>query len=265
MGMNRRSAGMWMAATVAAVAWISQTNPTSVAAAAQAAGTGTIKGHVKLAGPAPANPIIRMGMDPLCARENQGKRLTQEVVVTGADGALANVLVQLEGSLPAGAPSKDPVVINQKGCVYVPHVVAAQAGQTLRIINSDTLVHNVHVKNSKVNTFDVTQPKSGMVFNYTLKKDDVVLKLGCMVHSWMSAYVGVSPNAFSAVTDKTGNFTIAKVPPGKYTVQFWHERYGKTTKTVTVTPGGTATVDFEYSGSAKPQASNEVRQLLIPS
>jgi hypothetical protein len=125
-------------------------------------------------------------------------------------------------------------------------------------------VHDSHVTNSKVNTFDFNQPKSGSVNNYTLKKDDVVLHVGCMVHSWMSAYVGVSPNAFSAVTDKMGNFTIARVPAGKYTVELWHEHYGKSMKTVTVTAGGTATVDVEYSGAAKA-ANENVRQLLFPS
>jgi plastocyanin len=249
-----------IAATAAAAAVIAHSG--GIGTATQAAGTGTIKGVIKLTGPAPANTIIRMGMDPLCARANSGKRPVQEVVLKGADGGLANVFVQLEGSLPASAPPAQPVVINQKGCVYTPRMVGAQVGQTLRIINSDTLPHNVHVKNSKVNTFDVTQPSSGAVFNYTLKKDDAILRLGCMIHSWMTAYVGVVPHPFFAVTDNTGTFTIAKVPAGTYTIQTWHERYGKLTKKVEVTAGGTATINFDYTGAEKPQAANEIRSLL---
>jgi hypothetical protein len=78
----------------------------------------------------------------------------------------------------------------------------------------------------------------------------------------MTAYIGVSPHPFYAVSDKTGTFTIAKVPPGKYTIHTWHERYGKLTKTVEVTAGGTATINFDYTGSEKPQAANEIHQLL---
>jgi plastocyanin len=261
MRINRRNARVVIAAAAVAVAWIAPTG--GIGTAAQAAGTGTIKGVIKLTGPAPANTMIRMGMDPLCGKANAGKRPLQEVVLKGADGGLANVFVELDGNLPASAPPAEPVVINQKGCVYSPRVVGAQVGQTLRIINSDTLPHNVHVKNSKVNTFDVTQPNSGAVFNYTLKKDDTMLRLGCMIHSWMTAFIGVVPHPFYAVTDTGGTFTIAKVPPGKYTIHAWHERYGKLTKTVEVTSGGTATINFDYTGAEKPQASNEIRQLSL--
>jgi plastocyanin len=261
MRINRRNARPWIAITAVMAAWITYTGY-SPSATAQAAGSGTIKGEVKLTGPAPVNPMIRMGMDPPCSRENAGKRLNQEIVLKGADGGLANAFVQIDGALPASAPPADPVVINQKGCVYSPRVVGAQAGQTLRVINSDTLPHNVHIANSKINSFDTTQPKSGMVFNYTLKKDDTMLRLGCMIHSWMTAYIGVSPHPFFAVTDKTGTFTIAKVPPGKYTIHVWHERFGRLTRTVDVTSGGTATINFDYTGSEKPQAANEIHQLL---
>ena len=53
-----------------------------------------------------------------------------------------------------------------------------------------------------------------MVFNQKLKKDAVVMRLACTVHSWMAAYVAVIPHAFAAVTDDSGTFTIARVPPG---------------------------------------------------
>jgi len=255
MAVNRRRTGVWIVAAAAA-AWVSYTGAHAAPGAGAAqGGTGTIKGRVKLMGPAPANTIIRMGMDPMCARVNAGKRVTQQTVVTGAEGGLANTLVRVEGSLPAGTPPADPVIVNQKGCVYTPRVVGAQAGQTLRVINSDTLVHNVHIANSTANAFDITQPQSGMVYNHVLKKDDTILKLACRVHSWMTAFVAVVPHPFFAVTDDSGTFTIARVPPGKYTLQTWHERYGKLTKTVEVTAGGTATINFDYTGSEKPQAA----------
>src|SRR5687767_3177747 len=89
------------AAVVAiAVACLAHGTRASVAAA-QSSGTGTIKGRVKLTGPIPANPILRMGIDPMCSRANGGKRLTQQMVVADAEGGLANVVVQLEGELPA--------------------------------------------------------------------------------------------------------------------------------------------------------------------
>ena len=235
----------------------------TIAAGAQAPGTGTIKGRIKLTGPIPANPIIRMGVDPMCSRANAGKRLTHQYVVAGADGGLANVVVQLAGELPAGTPPAGPVVVNQKGCVYSPRVVTAQPGQTLRVINSDTMLHEVHTTNTQANEFKVTQPQSGMVFNQKLKKDTVVMRLACTVHSWMAAYVAVIPHAFAAVTDDSGTFNIARVPAGKYTIQTWHERYGKLSKTVDVTAGGTATINFDYTGQEKPQTA-AIQLLRIP-
>jgi plastocyanin len=246
-----------------ALVWLAPHGSDAIAAAQ--AGTGTIKGRIKLNGPIPGNPILRIGIDPLCSKANGGKRLTQQVVVADAEGGLANVVVQLEGHLPAGAPPADPVVINQKGCVYSPRVAAAQPGQTLRIINSDTMLHEVHTTNTVANEFQVTQPQSGMVFNQKLKKDSVVMRLACTSHTWMTAYIAVVPHAFSAVSDETGAFTIPRVPPGKYTIQIWHERYGKVSKPVTVTAGGTATLNFDYTGQEKPSQKTAIQTLLIPS
>jgi plastocyanin len=251
-----------LSATAVAALLVLFAHDATPTAAAQA-GTGTIKGHIKLTGPIPANPIIRMGMDPLCSKANGGKRLTKQIVVAAADGSLANVVVQLAGNLPAGTPPAEPVVINQKGCVYSPRVVTAQAGQTLRVINSDTMLHEVHTTNTTANEFRVTQPQSGMVFNQKLKKDTVVMHLTCTSHSWMDAYVAVVPHAFADVTDDTGTFTLARVPPGKYTIQAWHERYGKLSKTVDVTAGGAATINFDYTGQEKPQKAS-IQPLPIP-
>jgi plastocyanin len=129
-----------------------------------AAGTGTIKGVVKLSGRPPANPMIRMGADPLCAKaaRESGKRPVQELVVADASGGLSNVFVELQGTFTnVAAPPKDPVVVTQHGCVYSPRVVGVRVGQTLRMVNADTLLHNLHGISTKNNGFNETQPQSG--------------------------------------------------------------------------------------------------------
>jgi plastocyanin len=231
---------------------------------AQRPDLGAIQGHVRLNGPAPANPIIRMGMDPVCAALNAGpRRPVQELVVRGADGGLANAFVTLNGKFPKTAPPKDPVVVRQQKCMYTPRVVGAQVGQALRIVNSDTLVHETHSVTSKGNTFSITQPHSDMVFDYTLKAPEEMLRLQCKVHSWMIAYVGVTTNPYSDVTGKDGAFQIPNVPPGKHEIRVWQERYGWLTKTVDVKRGETATIDFAYTGKEKPAAA-ELHELIVP-
>ena len=102
------------------------------------ANTGTIKGRVRLTGKLPGNPIIRMGMDPMCSRMNAGKRILQEYVVATVEGNLANVFVHLQGNVPQTPVSTQSVMIDQKGCVFVPRVVGVRVGQTLQIKNSDS-------------------------------------------------------------------------------------------------------------------------------
>jgi len=230
---------------------------------AQAGGTGTIEGHVKLTGPAPANPRILMGRDPICAKLNQGKHPVQQIVLKSADGGLANTFVEVQGSFPNTPVPADAVAINQRDCQYVPRVTGARVGQTLRIINSDTLLHNVHAISAKGNEFNETQPHSDMVFNYKLKAEEEMLRLKCDVHSWMFAYVAVTTNPYFAVSGTDGAFKIANVPAGQYSIRAWHERYGWVTEKVDVKPGATATVDFAYTGKERPSSAS-VRELIVP-
>ena len=235
----------------------------TVPVSAQAAGTGTITGHVKLTGPAPANPMIRMGRDPICAKLNAGKRPVQELVVKAEDGGLSNVFVEVQGTFPKTPVPTDAVAINQRNCEYAPRVVGARVGQTLRLINSDTLVHNLHSASAKGNDFNETQPHSDMVFNYKLKAEEAMLHIKCDVHSWMNAYVGVVSHPYFAVTGADGAFKIANVPAGKYTIRAWQERYGWVTQNVQVKPGATATIDFTYKGTEHTSTA-EIRELRIP-
>jgi len=255
--------GIVSAACALAIAVIATGVP--VHGGAQAAGTGTIKGHVKLMGPAPANPPIRMGADPLCAKlaRESGKRPVQEFVVTDGSGGLVNAFVELQGTF-ANVPAepKDPVVITQRGCVYSPRVAGIRVGQTLRLVNADTLLHNLHGVSAKNNGFNETQPKSGMVNNFVMKTAETMMHLTCDVHSWMSAYVGVETHPYFAVSGADGSFTIASAPAGKRTIRAWQERYGWITRTIDVKAGATTTIDLSYTGTEKP--ATKAREVTIP-
>ena len=214
-------------------------------------GTGTIKGKVRLMGKLPGNPVIRMGVDPKCNEMNKGKQVVDEKVKAAIDGSLANVFVRLEGKFPSTALPKTPVVLDQHSCIYTPRVLGVRVGQMLEIRNSDNLFHNVHSNTNLDNGFNVAQPKAGSVHSFKMKSEEI-MKIGCDVHRWMTAWVGVVAHPYFAVTDNTGSFQITGVPPGTYTIDAWQEVYGTVKQSVKVTAGGTVTADFTYTGNEKP-------------
>lgn len=230
---------------------------------AQTAATGTITGRVRLMSAAPANSIMRMGADPLCGKANAGKRLTQDIVLRSADGGLANVFVDLQGTFPATPVPAAPVTIDQRGCIFVPRVVGARVGQTLQVTNSDPTAHNVHSLSTRGNAFNTSQPQAGMKSTFHLKNADAVMRIKCDFHSWMISYVGVVAHPYFGVSGADGAFRITGVPPGRHTIRVWHERYGRLTKTVDVKAGATATVDFAYTGTEQPSAAG-ILDFVVP-
>jgi plastocyanin len=223
----------------------------SAVAQSAVAQSGTIKGHVRLTGKLPGNPIIRMGMDPMCSKMNAGKRVIQQYFVATIDGSLANVFVRLKGNVPQTPIPSQPVVIDQQACVYTPRVVGARVGQTVQVKNSDMLLHNVDASSGKNNGFNVAQPRAGLVYEFKPKNEEIMLHLKCDVHNWMNAYVGIVTNPYFAVSNTMGTFEIDRVPPGTYMLEAWHERFGLISKPVTVKAGAVASVDFDYASNEK--------------
>jgi hypothetical protein len=214
--------------------------------------TGSLKGRIRLSGPEPGNRVIRMGMDPVCAKIWAGKKPgpVDEVVVISNDGGLMNAFVKLEGSFPATPVPAQPVLLEQKACFYQPRVIGARVGQVLRVRNDDNLLHNVHSSSSRRNSFNVGQPQAGISSDFKLS-DEEMLHVGCDVHRWMTAWIGIVSHPYFAVSGADGSFAITNVPAGKRTVSVWHEKLGVLTKTVDVKPGAATTVDFLYP-PAKP-------------
>ncbi len=144
------------------------------------------------------------------------------------------------------APEKH-VVIDQKGLMFHPHVTSIQQGTTVDFLNSDNVAHNVFWPsisgNKKLGHNLGTWPKGE---KKPFKFDNPgVAPLLCNVHPEMAAYVVVSPTPYFAETDASGNYTIANVPDGSYTVTAWHEGAKNQSKPVTVT--GTGKADFTLS------------------
>jgi hypothetical protein len=241
-------------ASVIGLIVVAGTSHSSTAVQGTGTTTGTIKGHIRLTGKNPGNVVIRMGVDPMCNTINAGKLVAQEKVLTSADGGLKNAFVKLQGTFPQTPVPKQPVVLDERNCVYAPRVIGMRVGQTLQIKNDDPLNHNVHSDSAKDNNINASQPTKGIVSELRPKSEEVMLRFGCDIHRWMTAYVGVVNHPYFAVSGDGGTFEIDNVPPGTQTVEVWHEVYGKLTKTVAVKGGAIATIDFSYTGAEQPSS-----------
>jgi len=222
--------------------------PVAPAADVSAAG-GTITGKIKFTGTAPRNPVIDMSEEAAC-KAKYTTTPTEENVVAGPANALSNVFVYVSAGVPAGqtftAPAT-PVVLDQSGCRYHPHVFGVMVGQTLEIRNSDPVLHNIKAVAKKNRPFNVSQPNAGMTTNRTFSTPEVMVNLQCNVHGWMHAWVGVRPDPFFAVSGKDGSFSITGLPPGTYTIEAWHEKFGTQTATVTIAGTESKTANFTFA------------------
>ena len=196
-----------------------------------------IVGVITFKGTPPAEKEITPLMDNADCAASYKTTPTTHFYVVGPKGELADVVVSLKGvtgkSTGASAP---PMVIDQKGCLYSPTIVAVQTDQKIIVKNSDNCVHNVHDKpavegNQESN--DVQMP-GGADLTYTFAKPEPFLKFQCDVHPWMFAWVTVVDSPYFCVSDKDGKFTIKNVPPGKYTVEAAHRKLGSQTQEVEV-------------------------------
>ncbi|HZS37993.1 MAG TPA: carboxypeptidase regulatory-like domain-containing protein [Polyangia bacterium] len=209
-------------------------------------GAATVSGVVKFRGAAPARERVRMSADPYCQRVAGDS----EEVIVNANGTLKNVIVRVLGA-PAAAPPPTMVSLAQDKCQYRPRVQAMVAGQELRIKNADPVLHNVHPYAGAVTLFNQAQVPGVSPDIVKVVSEPKLIKLKCDVHQWMTGWVRVHENALFAVTGDDGAFSIAGVPPGRYTLEAWHERYGtkRAELVVAAAPSPTIATAFEYSDS----------------
>ena len=228
--------------------------PAPAAAVAPGAGkhvdpdtAGSVTGKVTFRGTPPKAETIRMAADPACAAA--GVTNTSETAIVAADGALANVFVYVKDALDGytfDVPA-EAVVLDQKGCRYIPHVFGVRVGQPVEFLNSDATLHNVHAMPMTNAEFNRGEPTQGMRVRQTFTKPEIMVPIKCNIHGWMTSYAGVMAHPFFAVSSADGSFSLQGLPPGTYTIEAWHELYGTQTQQVTIAAKGAATAAFTFA------------------
>jgi plastocyanin len=212
-----------------------------------AATAGSVAGTVKFDGTPPAMKSIAMIAVAYCAKQHDGP-VTSEDVVPGDNGTLQNVVVYLTGDFSTYSFKQpaEQAELDQKGCQYVPHVVAVMAGAPLEFRSFDNTPHNIHPVPKANREWNESQPRGGLPIMQTFAHEEVAIPFKCNLHPWMKAYVAVIGNPYFQVTGKDGSFELKNVPPGTYTLTAWHELYGTSKQTITINPkqAQTATITF---------------------
>ena len=221
--------------------------PPSTPASAAVMGGGSVAGQVVFDGQPPRLKPLSMDADPGCVAMHEGD-VAPEMLVLGEGQALANVFVQVKNP-PEGtyAPPADPAIIDQRGCLYVPHVLGVVAGQTVQFRNSDGLLHNVHGLPTVNREFNLGMPPSVTETDVKLNRPEPVFPVKCDVHPWMRSYVAVLEHPFFAVSDETGQYQIEGLPAGTYEIEAWHERLGIQNASVTIADDETGSANFTFS------------------
>ena len=221
--------------------------PERPAATAKADGPGTVAGKVSFDGEPPARSALKMAADPNC---KPGPESLSETTIVAADRGLKNVFVYVKEGLGDGVyetPSQ-PIVLDQIGCRYEPHVFGVFVNQPIEIKNSDPTLHNVHAVPKANAEFNFGQPnEKAPSVTKMFDKPEIGISFQCDVHGWMRSYANVVTHPFFAVTKDDGSFEIRGLKPGTYTIEAWHERLGTQTQQITISDAAAAaTAAFSF-------------------
>lgn len=212
----------------------------------------SIRGRVLLRGgrPQSAGAPVDVGNNPFCGGHGA---IANPIWRLSDDGGLADVVVTVAGPAAALNIPDEPVLIDQKDCLFVPHVTVVQAGQWARIRNGDETFHNVRIALHEIGTRsggqnqdNFGQPAKGFESRKHFEEAGVY-RLECDVHRWMKSWVVAHENAHAAVTTDGGRFVIEReLADGEYVVEAWHPQFAqKLTQTVRV-ENGEGQVEFAF-------------------
>jgi hypothetical protein len=206
-----------------------------------------LSGRVWLKGLAPMRRPINMTKDANCIKIHGDKPVLDEAVLVGASGGLENAFV----SVRRGAPKTDypmpsePAMLNQDGCMYRPRVQGVRVGQKLLVQNSDPVTHNVRSFPVLNRPFNFGQPAKTEPRERVFERPEREIEVQCDFHPWMHAYIFVMEHPFYSTSDKDGQYSIEGLPPGEYSLESWHEKFGRQRQNVKIADSDVE-LDFTY-------------------
>lgn len=221
-----------------------------------------VTGTIKFEGTAPKMKVINMAAVAACAAQHKTPVTEESVIVK--DGKLANVVISITNPPAGGKPAAEPAVLDQKGCQYVPHVVALMVGQKFLVKNSDPFLHNVHGLPENNPGFNFGQNNVDPAGKAVTLKSEEVFRTKCDVHPWMSAWIAVFEHPYFAVSGADGAFAIKGLKDGEYNVKAWHEKLGEQEGKVKVA-GGKGTVDFTFKPEEAAAPVQNVKDVSLAS
>ena len=189
--------------------------------------TGTISGQVRFDGPVPEQTVLQLsGWSECAAQHPEGNPRAGDILIN--DGKLQNAVVYIKEGLGdrVFAVPTEQVTIDQKGCVFLPRTVGVRVDQPLHFLNSDPLAHNVRGLTKVARAWNFSLGVKGAARTITVDKPESMIELKCDIHPWMHAYVGVFDHPYFALSGMDGHFALKDLPPGEYTIEAWHERFG---------------------------------------
>ncbi len=218
-----------------------------------AATAGSVTGTIKFDGVVPQMKNINMIDVPNCAKMHSAPVMT-ESVVPGDNGALQNVVVYLQGDFSAYSfpQAAEPVKVDQKGCIYTPHVIALMTGDPLEVTNKDSVTHNINAMSQLHQGWNETQMQGGQPIVRRFSKEEIPMPVKCNMHPWMRFYAAVVNHPYFQVTGKDGQFALRNVPPGTYTLTAWQETFGTKKQTIVVQPKQEQAVTITFTDKDRP-------------
>ena len=214
---------------------------------------GTITGLTLFTGEAPARVDIDMTVDPVCAKLNLDP-IKEDTIVN--DGRLANVFVYVKSGSVLDSfnfeTPPSPIILERKGCQYVPRLLGIQVRQPLQVINADPTVHNINVQPKLNPAWNRSQPPKVEPIVQQFDHPETFIPLKDNQHPWEKGWIGVFAHPFFAVSGQEGSYRIDGLPPGDYTIVAWHEMFGEQEVKITVRPKEWIPLNFTFANSKAP-------------
>ena len=215
-----------------------------------------LRGRIVFDGKLPKLPLLKVtDKQSQGCKHDEPMNLADRSLLVDKLGGVANVVVTIhvEGIEPI--LPKEPIVLDNAGCRFEPHVVVVPLGATLKVHNSDSVPHNVHTYSKRTSPINKAIP-AGRSIDLTFKRSEAI-SVKCDMHAWMQAWVFATDASFVALTGPDGSFSVEGLPPGEYKVKLWHERLGRDSQTITVKAGENSPVEWKM---AEKKASGKRRR-----